>query len=315
MPITDSVALSADLRAFFSKRLLDITGKDAVLSDAAYKEKIPKGSGKSIDFTQYARLATPGAVLTDGVTPSDTALAPTKVSATIDQWGAYVTLSDLAELTVEHPIVEETTMLLGEQATETTEKAINSVLAAGTNVQYANGRTSRALTVLTDVITTTELRKAVKGLKTTGVRKINAGDKFDNNTSDAGKYYILYVDSAVAMDIIADPEFRAANTLETSSLKAGKIIGLWYGVLVVESNVIPTILSGGTPSVVLHTSYLIGRNAYAVTELQEIDTYIEGPGGTNDPLNQRRTIGWKAGFKAVILNNSFMVRIESGSAY
>lgn len=311
MATTDSAAVAADLRAYFSKRLLDITGKDAVLSDAAYREKIPKGSGKSIDFTQYARLATPGAVLTDGVTPSDTALAPTKVSATIDQWGAYVTLSDLAELTVEHPIVDETTMLLGEQATETTEKAINTVLVAGTNVQYANSRASRATVTITDVITTTELRKAVKGLKSAGVRKINAGDKFDNNTTDTGKYYVLYVDSSVAMDIIADPEFRAANTLETSSLKAGKIIGLWYGVMVVESNVIPSIASTAT----VHTSYLIGRNAYAVTDLQEIATYVEGPGGTNDPLNQRRTIGWKAGFKAVILNNSFMVRIESGSAY
>lgn len=311
MAATDSTAVAADLRAYFSKRLLDITGKDAVLSDAAYKEKIPAGSGKSIDFTQYARLATPGAVLTDGVTPSDTALAPTKVSATIDQWGAYVTLTDLAELTVEHPIVEETTMLLGEQATETTEKSINTALVAGTNVQYANSKTTRANIAAGDIFTTTELRKAVKGLKAAGVRKINAGDKFDNNNADAGKYYVLYVDSSVAMDIVADSEFRAANTLETSSLKAGKIIGLWYGVMVVESNVIPSI----TSTVTVHTSYLVGRNAYAVTDLQEIETYVEGPGGSNDPLHQRRTIGWKAGFKAVILNNSFMVRIESASNY
>lgn len=311
MPITDSAALAADLRAYFSKRLLDINGKDAVLRDAAYEEKIPAGSGKSIDFTQYSRLATPGTVLTDGVTPSDTALAPTKVSATVDQWGAYVTLTDLAELTVEHPIVEETTMLLGEQSTETMEKAINTALVAGTNVQYANSKTTRANLAAGDVFTTTELRKAVKGLKQTGVRKINAGDKFDNNTADAGKYYILYVDSAVAMDILADSEFRASNQLDASSLKAGKIIGLWYGVLVVESNVIPTISSTTT----VHTSYLVGRNAYAVTDLQNIDTYVEGPGGTNDPLHQRRTIGWKAAFKAVILNNSFMVRIESGSNY
>lgn len=311
MAVTDSTAVANDLRAYFSKRLLDIVGKDAVLSDAAYKEKIPAGSGKSIDFTQYARLATPGAVLTDGVTPSDTALAPTKVSATIDQWGAFVTLTDLAVLTVEHPIVEETTMLLGEQATETTEKSINTALVAGSNVQYANSKTTRVNIAAGDVITTTELRKAVKGLKAAGVRKINAGDKFDNNTQDAGKYYILYVDSSVAMDLVADSEFRAANTLETTSLKAGKIIGLWYGVLVVESNVIPAI----TSTVTVHTSYLIGRNAYAVTDLQEIETYVEGPGGSNDPLHQRRTIGWKAGFKAVILNNSFMVRIESASNY
>lgn len=311
MPKTDSAAVSADLRAYFSKSLLDIVGKDSVLKDAAYEEKIPAGSGKSIDFTQYSRLAVPGAVLTEGVTPNDTALAPTKVTATVDQWGAYVTLTDVAELTVEHPIVEETKMLLGEQATDTTELAVNSVLVAGTNVQYTNGKVARTGLVNGDVFTTNDLRKAVKGLKQTGVRKINSGDKFDNNANDSGKYYVLYVDSSVAMDILADSEFRASNQLDASSLKAGKIIGLWYGVMVVESNLIPTIASTAT----VHTSYLIGRNAYAVTDLQNLTTYVKGDGGNSDPLEQRKTIGWKAAFKAVILNNSFMVRIESGSNY
>jgi hypothetical protein len=87
---------------------------------------------------------------------------------------------------------------------------------------------------------------------------------------------------------------------------------MWYGVsVVVISNVIPTIAS----TVTVHTSYLVGRNAYAVTNLQNLKSYVEGPGGVADPLHQKRTIGWKVGFKAAILNNSFMIRIESASNY
>jgi hypothetical protein len=52
-----------------------------------------------------------------------------------------------------------------------------------------------------------------------------------------------------------------------------------------------------------------------MSTLQNLETYVEAPGGVSDPLHQRRTIGWKVAFKAVILNNNFMVRIETGSAF
>jgi N4-gp56 family major capsid protein len=310
MTATTTTTAAADLQTYFSKRLLDIAGKDVVLTDAAYKEDIPANSSKTISFTQYSRLAIPGSVLTEGTAPTDTALSPTAVTATIDQWGAFVTLTDLAELTVKHPLVQEATLLLGEQASETIETTVNSVLVAGTTVQYAGGVGSRAGLGAGNVMTTTEVRKSVVTLQKNGARKINAGDKFDNNSS-AGSYYILYVDPSVAMDILADTTFTNANQYNSDSLKAGRVLGTWFGVMVVVSNVIPTIAS----TVTVHTSYLVGRNAYAVTNIQNLKSYVEGPGGVADPLHQKRTIGWKVGFKAAILNNAFMVRIESASNY
>jgi N4-gp56 family major capsid protein len=310
MAATDATAVAADLQTYFSKRLLDIAGRDVVLTDAAYKEDIPANSSKTISFTQYSRLAIPGSVLTDGTPPTDTQLDPTALTATVDQWGAFVTLTDMAVLTVKHPLVQEATYLLGEQAAELIESTVNSVLVAGTQVQYANGKTARTALAATDVMTAAEIRKAVAVLQKYGVRRVNAGGKFSNNQT-AGKYYILYVDPSVAMDILADSEFRSANQYNNDALKAGKVLGTWYQTMVVTSNVIPTVSS----TVTVHTSYLVGRNAYAVTNLQNLKSYVEGPGGVSDPLHQKRTIGWKVAFKAAILNNNFMIRIESGSAY
>ncbi len=313
MAATTTTTVAADLQTYFSKRLLDIAGRDTVLTEAAYKEPLPSASSKTISFTQYSRLAVPGSVLSEGVPPTDTALSPTAVTATIDQWGAYVTLTDLAELTIKHPLAQEATFLLGEQAAETIETTINSVLVAGTNVQYANGKSTRANIAAGDVITTAELRKAVTNLRKTGARMINSPDKFNNaDAKDESKYYILYVDPSVAADITADADFKAAAQFNNyNSLADGTVLGTWFNVKVVMSNVIPTISS----TVTVHTSYLVGRNAYAITELQDLQTYIEGPGSVGDPLHQKRTIGWKTGFKAVILNNSFMTRIESYSNY
>lgn len=310
MAATDSTAVAADLQTYFSKRLLDIAGRDVVLTDAAYKEDIPANSSKTISFTQYSRLAIPSGVLADGTPPTDTQLAPTAATATVDQWGAFVTLTDMAVLTVKHPLVQEATYLLGEQAAETIETTVNSVLVAGTVVQYANSKTARTLLASGDVMTATEIRKAVVALQKYGARRVNAGGKFSNNQT-AGKYYILYVDPSVAMDVLADSEFRSANQYNNDALKAGKVLGTWYQTMVVTSNVIPTISS----TVTVHTSYLVGRNAYAVTNLQNLKSYVEGPGGVSDPLHQKRTIGWKVAFKAARLNENFMVRIESASAY
>lgn len=310
MAATDSTAVAADLQTYFSKRLLDIAGRDIVLTDAAYKEDIPANSSKTISFTQYSRLAIPGSTLTDGTPPTDTQLSPSALTATVDQWGAFVTLTDLAVLTVKHPLVQEATYLLGEQAAETIDSTVNGVLAAGTVVQYANGKTARTALGNSDVMTAAEIRKAVVTLQKYGARRVNAGNKFSNNAT-AGKYYILYVDPSVAMDILADTEFRNANQYNNDALKAGKVLGTWYQTMVVTSNLISTVSS----TVTVHLSYMVGRNAYAVTNLQHLKTFMEGPGGVSDPLHQKRTIGWKVAFKAARLNENFMVRIESGSAY
>ena len=304
MAASTATTLAADLQTYFSKRLLDINAKDQVLQTAAYKENIPSNSSKTISFTQYSCLAVPGAVLTEGTTPTDTTVSNSAVTAVVDQWGAFVTLTDIAELTVKHPVVGELEMLLGEQANETIETQINTVLVAGTTVQYGGAAVARAGLAVTDVLTTTVLQKALKTLRVNGARPVANGN------------FVLFVDPSVEQDLLADTTFKTAaqfgSTAKTGeSYEGGAVLGTWFGIEIRRSNVIPTIASTTT----VHTSYLVGRNAYAMTTLQNLETYVEAPGGVSDPLHQRRTIGWKVAFKSVILNQNFMVRIETGSAF
>jgi N4-gp56 family major capsid protein len=304
MAASTTTTLAADLQTYFSKRLLDINAKDAVLQTAAYKENIPSNASKTISFTQYSRLSVPGSALTEGTTPSDTTVSNSAITAVVDQWGAFVTLTDIAELTVKHPVVGELEMLLGEQANETIETQINTVLVAGTTVQYGGAAGSRAALAVTDVMTTTVLQKALKTLRVNGARPVVNGN------------FVLFVDPSVEQDLLADSTFKTAaqfgNTAKTGeSYEGGAVLGTWFGIEVRRSNVIPTIASTTT----VHTSYLVGRNAYAMSTLQNLETYVEAPGGNADPLHQRRTIGWKVAFKSVILNNNFIVRIETGSAF
>src|SRR6185437_2428885 len=115
MSNTDTTALSADLQTYFSRKLLKQAKFKTVLDQFGYVEKIPSASSKTISFTQYADLTPATTPLTEGTPPSDEALSTSAITATVDQLGAFVTLTDLGKLTVKHPVTQKATELLGVQ--------------------------------------------------------------------------------------------------------------------------------------------------------------------------------------------------------
>jgi N4-gp56 family major capsid protein len=300
MAVTNVAAVAADLQTYFSKKLLVQAEYKTVLDQFGYKEKIPSNSSKTISFTQYADLAVATTPLTEGTAPTDTALSSSAITAVIDQLGAFVTLTDLAELTVKHPVVQKTTELLSVQAARSYDRTINSVVVAGTSVVYQGTNAARTDIGAGETLTFAEVRKAVATLRNNGAQEFDDGN------------FVLVVDPSVEQDLMADTNF--ANTVYRQPGKnewyKGAIVS-FAGVTVVRSNNIPTIASTTT----VHTSYIFGQNAFAVSDLQSLEMYKEGPGSVSDPLHQKMTMGWKLGFKSVILNNNFMVRLESASAY
>jgi N4-gp56 family major capsid protein len=306
MAATSTTQLAADLQTYFSKKLLMQAEYKTVLDQFAYVEKIPSASSKTISFTQYADLTPATTPLTEGTPPTDTQLSTSAITATIDQLGAYVTLTDLAELTVKHPVTQKTTELLGVQAARSYDRTINSVIIAGTNVVYPGGVASRATITTTTYLTFTEVRKSVALLRNNGAQEFDDGN------------FVLVVDPSVETDLMADTTFQNTVYRQSQDPKANEFykgtITKFAGVTVVRSNNIPTVLGGVGGAIPIHFSYMIGQNAYACSDLQTIEMYKEGPGTVSDPLHQKMTMGWKLGFKSVILNNNFMVRLESASA-
>ncbi len=69
----------------------------------------------------------------------------------------------------------------------------------------------------------------------------------------------------------------------------------------------------------VYATFIIGANAYGTTEIKGggLEHIVKqlGSGGTNDPLNQRATVGWKATKSAIRLVESFMIRIETASSF
>ena len=77
---------------------------------------------------------------------------------------------------------------------------------------------------------------------------------------------------------------------------------------------------GGASGAPVYSTLVYGQDAFGTVELggngKNVEIIIKpvGSSGALDPLNQRGTIGWKVkGFCSVILQDDFIIRIESGA--
>lgn len=310
---TSTAQTAADLQTYFSKALLKQAKYKTVLDQFGYNENIPSASSKTISFTQYSDLAPLTAAnlnASEGVAPNDTALTTTAITAVVDQAGAFVTLTDLAKLTAKHPVMQKTIELLGVQGARSYDNLIFNAVSAGTGVFYAGGVVSRATLASTSYLTFQDVLKGVVNLRKNGAMEFDDGN------------FVLVVTPQVEGDLLQDATlqnvaYRQQPTNHNNELYKGAIM-TFGGVTIVRSNQLAAnvVLNTGTGgTLTAHICFLFGQNAYAVTNLQNMQTYTQAPGGIADPLEQRMTVGWKFAFKSVILNNNFMYRFESVSRY
>ncbi|MBQ6677941.1 MAG: N4-gp56 family major capsid protein, partial [Clostridia bacterium] len=108
--------LSAENKTYYDMRLLDEAGPQLVHDQFGQKRPIPKGSGKTIEFRKFDPLPKALVPLTEGVTPDGQPLNAHAVTATVNQYGDYITQSDVLELTALDNTILEATKLLGRQA-------------------------------------------------------------------------------------------------------------------------------------------------------------------------------------------------------
>ena len=312
--------LSAEMKTFYDKVLLREAGPNLVHEQFGQNREIPRGSGKTIEFRKFNQLPKALTALTEGVTPDGGALDVTSLTATVAQYGYFVRITDMLDLTAIDNVIVEAVQLLGSQAGVTMDTIVRNALVSGTNVMYcpkvAGGNetavTTRGGMDSTSQLTVKMVQKAAALLKKNNVPTIN------------GKY-VAIIHPYVAYDLMRDSEWVDAHKYaQPTNLYTGEI-GEIAGVRFVESTEAkvwndsncPQIGSSGKYYSVFATLFL-GKNAYGVTEVTGggLQTIVKakGSGGTSDPLDQRSTVGWKGIRTAKILLEQNMVRVESISA-
>lgn len=289
--------LSAEMKTFYDRALIKCAEPELIHDQFGQKRPIPKGAGKTIEFRKFSSLPKALTALTEGVTPAGSKYSVSKIEATVSQYGAFIAVSDMLLLTAFDNNMKEIVKILGSQAGRTSDTITREVLVQGTNALYANGKSARGNIGAGDVLSVMDIKKAVRALKAANAPKI-------------GGYYVALVHPDSVYDLWNDEEWIEASKYAGSEQIFKGEIGKMYGVRFVESTE-AKIWAGDTP---VYATLVLGENAFGVTSINGggIETIAKqlGSGGTEDPLNQRATFGWKLNKTAAILSQEFMVRIE-----
>ena len=306
--------LTPEMKTFYDMTLIDEAGANLVHDQFGQKRPIPANGGKTIEFRKFAPLAKAVTPLTEGVTPDGKSLTVTAVTATVSQYGDYITQSDVLELTALDNTIIEATKLLGKQAGSTLDTVVRNVLQSGTNVTYCPKIVSGAETA----VNSRANLDATAQLTVDVVQQVVAKLRAQNAPTINGKY-IGIVHPYVAYDLMRDPEWIDAHKYaQPENLYTGEI-GEIAGVRFVQTTEAKIYTGDGCPSgLAVFGSLFLGDGAYGVTEVTGggLETIVKqkGSAGTADPLDQRSSVGWKAIKTAEILVQNYIVRVESCSA-
>ena len=168
MTVNASQAFQSDTINYIDKKVLPLSRRQLVAYQFGDPLTLPEGMGNTYTATRYNRLPLPFAPLSEGVPPIGETMTIQQVTATAQQWGDKVTITDVAEITIFHPLFQKGIELSALQISETLERNTFNALMACTQVNYVNSRGSRAALVAGDVLDTTTVIRTDAALETLG---------------------------------------------------------------------------------------------------------------------------------------------------
>lgn len=301
--------LSAEDKTFYERTLLERLLPQLNFYKDARKKKLPKNAGRTMNFRKFNSLTAPSASLTEGKTPDGNDLSITTITATVAQEGDFIVFSDLIQMTGIDPVLTETSEMLGEEAAEVVDSRIQTALSKGTNVYFAGGATTRAglESATTKNLTADDIKKIVRKLKNANAKRFSDG------------FYHMQIDPDIAYDLMSDSAWVDVSKYAKPEQMVKGELGKMHGMKFFETTNLETVNSSeeGT-KIPVHIAYAYGKDSYDCIDLEggagkpEIIVKPNGSAGTDDPLNQRASAGWKNCFTAVITQPMALVRVETG---
>jgi|SRR6056297_2288875 len=263
--------------------------------------------------------------LIEGVTPQGSRLANQDYTITLQQYGDFITITDVIEDTHTDPVLRVSTDVLGESAAMTLETLRFNVLKAGTNVFYANGVAGRANVVAP--ISLADQRRVTTGLNRQNAKKISSvvASTPDYNTKSVEAAYMAVCHPDLETDIRSMAGFKPVADYGPHTSPFEGEIGSVEQVRYLTSTVIEPWAdaggaagtnrsTGGTNADVYPILYF-GRDAFGMVPLKgksSMTPMVVNPKPSpGDPLAQRGTVGYKFWNGTIILQEAFMARLES----
>jgi N4-gp56 family major capsid protein len=244
-------SFAADIQNYIADETLPLARRQLVAYQFGDPATLPKGMGNTYTATRFNRIPLPQAPLSEGVPPVGETMTISQVSAVAQQWGDKVTITDVAELTIKHPMFKKATELVGLQVAETFERNTFNALLALSQVNYVNQRGSRASLVAGDVLDPNTVLRTVGALQTLGAPRFMGDEQTDTKiAAESGgsrasesprgmPYYVGICHTLVVADWSQNSTVILSRTYSDVNRLYNYEIGEWGGSRWCASNMVP----------------------------------------------------------------------------
>jgi N4-gp56 family major capsid protein len=338
--------ISARASAFITGRLLSVADYRDIYGmlgspPVPRKDKLPLHSSKTVQWRRYEHLPKSTAPLVEGVTPDGVAVTVTDLTESLTQYGSYVVLSDLSIETTEDPQLQIWGDRGGDQAIRSLTEIREGTILGGTSVYYANGTDRVGLNTLMDK---TDWAKVERTLALNRARRLTKLLSATNgyNTTPIPAAYFAVCHTYVKYDLEQTVgETNGFVPVQKYSQATAAIPGEFGAIGRIRFTEHEEMTYFG------HAGAVKGATGYKTDDDTNLDVFATmvfgeeavglvpfggytgmskkgkgydgvkgivkalGSGGTDDPLDQRATVGWKGYEATKRLNELWMVRAES----
>lgn len=318
--------------AYAAAKMLDRALPMMCMGRFGQQQPIPKNKTNVIRFRRFNAFAPSLTPLVEGVTPSPDLVTATDVQAVLQQYGRRVQISDVIADTHEDPVLNEYAEVLGEVAAQTQELIIYNAIRGGTNVLFSGGTTRG--TVNASMQTTTgasALNRAIRQLKRQNAKPITRMLSASDKVATAGirPAYIAFCHPDLQQDLETMTGWRNPVEYGTYQGVLPNEIGSFKEIRFLASTLYSPFLAAGASGSTLLTNggtgtgnadvypiIIVGADAYATISLagaNAVTPIVLNPKPSDsDVLAQRAHVAFKMYGTSCILNDAWMVRVETG---
>ena len=309
--------LTPTMKVFYDTSLLENHRDQLIFGQLGKKQPLPANHGRTVEWRKWNTLPNLKA-LAEGVIPTGEKLGMTSTNVALTQYGEYVSVTDILELHALDDVIAGATEELGAASGKTNDVLVRDVVAANTNIifadAYVNGAYDSTPSTETELqtalsagkacdLTPDMIAKAVTNLKKGGAPTIN------------GKY-VAVVHPSVTYSLRKNPEWLEAHKYARPEEIFNGEIGELHGVRFVESNLAP-VIKGASQANATYKTLIFGKDAFGIVDPEGagLETIIHTKDQIGGPLNQFSTIGAKMEMAAKVLYTERICTIWSGSPY
>lgn len=294
---------------YLSQRVLHRAEPELQVYKLGKKESIPSKNSKNIRWVRYAAISANVTPLTEGTTPSETAISTSDVECVAQQFGQWAMVTDQLEDTSAFNNLEQAADILGDGAQKSIETLCITELNSTAADQFADGVATVNLITSANVLDLEDLISAANS---------QASDYLPPHSEGC---YAVVLHRSNMYDLLVDTSGLAfSDIMKHTKEGQGKIIkgelGELYGLRFYVSDLMTA--AANTQPISVKSNYVMAFEPFGVVDIGNRGIQVmrtqRGP-SDSDPLSQRQKVGYKMWFKAKYLQASSkrVIRVRAAS--